>query len=307
MTEQASPPRMSLYEAARKAGVTFTEEAKPEDKFVTLNSLKFHYLDWGNAHLKPMLCLHGGSQQAHSWDFFALGMRDQYHVISLDQRGHGDTDWHPEGHYSAEDHQNDLDEFTKAINLQQFTLVGLSMGGRNSYTFTARHPELIEALVICDVGPELNSVGTSHISQFTSGPDQFDSLDELAQHAYRYDPNRSLDQFRGSVVNSVKQLPSGKWTWKYDRRFRGQQGRGAMSNAEVVEQHWGFIKSIRCPTLIVRGGVSDVFTMEVAQRMQSLIPGSQVTEVPNAGHLVAGDNPAGFEKAVKKFLGALSS
>ncbi len=91
---------LSLYEAARQKGVPFTLENEPLDKFVQISGLKLHYLEWGNPSDPTILMLHGNSQQAHSWDFVSLPLSEHYHVIALDQRGHGDSDWAPEGDYS---------------------------------------------------------------------------------------------------------------------------------------------------------------------------------------------------------------
>jgi pimeloyl-ACP methyl ester carboxylesterase len=290
-------------------GIKFAAEVTPQDKFVQGNGLRLHYLDWGNSHLKPLLLLHGGGQNAHMWDFFALAMRDRHHILALDQRGHGDSDWHPDRDYSEEAYLRDLEEFTREVGLRRFILGGLSLGGRNSYTYTAHYPEQVEALIIVDVGPELNPTGTRHIGEFLSGTSEFDSLEELARHAHYYDPRRPVEQFLGSVRNSVKKLPNGKWTWKHDRGIGGRsssgQTRAGLNDPETVARHWGYIEKIRCPTLIVRGGDSDVFMQEVAERMQKLIPGSRLATVPNAGHLTSGDNPVGFEKAVREFLATL--
>ena len=100
MTSQASKQALSLYDAARAMGVKFTHENAPQDKFVDANGMRFHYLEWGNPGNPPMLLLHGFAQTCHSWDFVALGFSDNYRVIVLDQRGHGDSDWASDGDYS---------------------------------------------------------------------------------------------------------------------------------------------------------------------------------------------------------------
>src|SRR3989338_3427086 len=117
--------------------------------------MRFHYLDWGNEGKQPLLFLHGGLQTAHSWDFVALSLRPHFHIRALDQRGHGDSDWAPDGDYSREAHRTDIYGLTKALDLKDFVLIGLSMGGMNSIVYTATHPERVKALVIVDVGPEI--------------------------------------------------------------------------------------------------------------------------------------------------------
>ncbi len=289
----------SLFEAARAMGIHFAEEFQAGDKFVKANGLKLHYLDWGNDKLPPMLLLHGGAQTAHSWDFFGLSMRDSYHVVALAQRGHGDSDWSPDRNYSLDAYIADIKAVTESIGFNKFTLVGLSLGGRNSFTFAARYPEKVKELVIVDVGPDVEAQGVRHVLDFTRSVDTFDSFEAMVQHVHSYNVRRPLDQIRGSILHNVKSLPDGRWTWKYDRN-RGQQ---STHRVEQTARAWELIKNIQCPTLIVRGGESDVLAPATVDKMCASIPNSRSVVVPRAGHLVQGDNPVDFEKAVRAFLG----
>ena len=130
--------RLSLYEAARSAGVTFSHKWTPKSKFVKANGLNFHYLDWGSPNNPVILLLHGFAQQAHSWDFVSLSFADKYRVIALDQRGHGDSDWAADGDYSPEIQQIDIKAIVGALSLNKFILMGLSMGAV-SYTHLRAH------------------------------------------------------------------------------------------------------------------------------------------------------------------------
>jgi len=292
---------MSLFDAARAAGVKFTREALPESRFVSAHGMRFHYLDWGSQGKPKMLLLHGGAQTAHMWDFFALAMRDSYHIAALDQRGHGDSSWAEDGDYATEAHVKDIAAVTDAIGFDHFLLLGLSMGGRNSYSFTARHPEKVHALTIVDVGPEVEVEGRKHIQEFLEDTDVFESFDWLVERVKLYNPRRPEAQIRGSLVNNLKRMPDGRWTWKHDRRRGIRRDRGG----EITEDAWRDVQSIRCPTLIVRGAESDIFSPRTARKMLEMVPGSRLAEVPKAGHLVPGDNPTGFEQAVRSFLASL--
>lgn len=292
---------MPLFKAARAAGVQFKEEALPESKQVRVNGLNLHYLDWGNSSAPPLLALHGGAQTAHSWDFFCLSLRDLYHPIALDQRGHGDSDWSEEGDYTVDSFVSDADAFTDALHLPPFVLVGLSLGGRNAFTFAAQHPKKVKALIIADVGPDIQEEGRKRISEFLQDTETFESFDWLVARVKRYNPHREEEQIRGSLVNNLKQLPDGRWTWKHDRR----RGLRREAGGEMTASGWECIASIRVPTLIVRGANSDIFAPATAQRMHAAIPDSRLVEVPKAGHLVQGDNPVGFEHVVRDFLVSL--
>ena len=194
---------MSLCDAARAAGIAFTTEHVPEDKFVQANGMRLHYLDWGNEDKPKMLLLHGGAQTAHSWDFFALGIRDHFHVIALDQRGHGDSDWSEGSEYGPEYHVADVNAFTDAIGYNRFILVGLSMGGRNSYAFAAKHPAKVEQLVIVDVGPDVQREGSAYIREFLEDTEVFESFDWLVERVRKYNPRRPEEQIRGSLINNL--------------------------------------------------------------------------------------------------------
>lgn len=304
MTTQAANQGLSLHDAARAMGVRFANDNAPQDKFVTANGMRFHYLEWGSAANPPMLLLHGFAQTCHSWDFVALGFSDDYRVIVLDQRGHGDSDWAADGDYSPETQQNDISAVVREIGLEDFTLMGLSMGGRNSFTYAANNQDRVRALVIVDAGPQNMQQGTQNIRNFVQQDDELDSVDAFVERVLKYNPRRAPEQIRGSIMHNLKQLPNGKWTWKYDKRLR-RPGRRMGSDPETEKRLWGYLEALQCPTLLVRGGASDIIAMDTADKMHAVIPNSQLATIDGAGHLVMGDSPAGFQRAVTEFLAGL--
>ena len=304
MTDESGDGQLSLYEAARAMGVTFAEETVPRDGFVTGNGLRFHYLDWGDADAPPVVLLHGFAQTCHSWDFVALSLSDRFRVITLDQRGHGDSDWAPDGDYTAETQQTDLHAIVEALDLRGFVLMGLSMGGRNAFTYAAHHPERVRALVIVDSAPETRTAGTGNIRRFVEQEDELDSVDDFIKRVQAYNPRRSVQQIKGSILHNLKELPNGKWTWKYDKILRSSR-RSMTPDPGTAERLWKYAESLQCPTLVVRGAETDVVTAETAEAMQQRIPNSRLATVEGAGHLVMGDNPSGFEKAFISFLAEL--
>src|SRR5215471_31772 len=269
-----------------------------QDLTLSLRGLRFHYLDWGSEGKPPLVLLHGGAQTAHSWDEFAPVVRGDYHVYALDQRGHGDSDWAPDGDYSRQTQCEDVAAFVSTLQLSPFILAGLSMGGINTITYAARYPETVQAVIIVDVGPEIETRGRENIQNFTR-IDELDSFEAFIERAHRFNPRRSLENLRQRLSHNLKQLPSGKWTWKFDQQRLTAGGRSGIG----PEGLWEDVRKIRCPTLIVRGGESDILTPAAAERMRAVIPDSRVTVVPGAGHSVMGDNPAGFAAAVQEFLG----
>ena len=292
---------LSLHQAARQKGVPFTLENTPADRFQPVHGMNFHYLEWGTPGQPVILMLHGGGQQAHSWDFISLPLAESYHILALDQRGHGDSDWAADGDYSIEAHQADLDGFIAALGLRDFHLIGHSMGGRNSYVWASRHPATLRSLVIVDTGPVAQSRGRDRIQNFRELPDELDSFEEFAARVQEY-TGRSREQTLGALQYSIRQRPDGKWSWKYDKLLRTP---GRQSPAWSESQLWEAVSKIDCPTLITRGGDSDIFAEETMRRMQQVIPHCAAVTIPAAGHLVAGDNPAAFLAAVQNFYAGL--
>ena len=290
---------LSLHDAARAMGVVFTQENEPVDRNVQVNGMNFHYLEWGDAANPTVLMLHGNSQQGHSWDFASLPLSERYHVIALDQRGHGDTDWAPDGDYSLDAQVRDIDGFVEVMGLDNFTLIGHSMGGRNSYVWASRNSHKLRGLVIVDTGPQTARRGSDRIRRFRELPDELDSFEEFAQRVMEY-TGRTREQTLGALKYSIRQREDGKWTWKYDKVIRR---RGFRAPAWTSEQLWDGWRKIDCPALVVRGARSDIFADETMMRMAEEHHDCTTVTVDNAGHLVQGDNPPDFLKAVKGLLG----
>ena len=297
------PKGLSLYEAARRFDVPFSIETAPVNKFVDANGLRFHYLEWGEPSNPTLLLLHGICQQCHSWDFISLALSHQYRVLALDARGHGDTQWPPNADYSLAAHQRDLDAVTEALGLRSFVLIGHSMGGRSGYVFASRRPDLVRALVIVDTGPGQVAAGSRRIRNFISLPDQLNSYEEFVQRVMDY-TGRPAWLVHGSLQHTIRQMPDGKWTWKYDRAIRSPDFEPQSWPSEAL---WGCLEKVKCPTLLVRGANSDVLSKDVFQRMLGVIPQCHGATVARAGHLVPGDNPRGFLEALTPFLDGLAA
>ena len=289
---------LSLHEAARRMGVPFTVENEPVDRFVKVNGINLHYLEWGDTDRPAILMLHGISQQAHSWDFISLPLSVDYRVIALDQRGHGDSDWSPNGNYSTDIYVGDIEGFVGAMGLENFHLMGHSMGGRNSLAWASGRPGVLKSLTIVDTGPETQRRGQNRIQQFRELPDELDTLDEFASRVMEY-TGRNREQTMGALKYSIRQRQDGKWTWKYDKAMRVS---GFRAPTWTPEQLWDGWRKIDCPALVVRGARSDIFADETMVRMAEEHPDCTTVTVENAGHLVQGDNPPDFLAAVRGLL-----
>jgi esterase len=277
-----------------------TTEPGVRDETVTLNGLRFHYRDWGNADAQALICLHGFTSHARSWDTFARAMRDRYHVLALDQRGHGETEWATD--YHPERRVEDLEAFVSTLGLDRFVLLGLSMGGRVAFMYAAKHPRTVERLVIVDIAPEADPRGAQRIDRGVRANDVFDDPEQAVAAARLANPRPPEAELRARVLNNLVRRDDGRWTFRYDVALRDGSGARVMPTPDEISRAWASLANITSPTLLVRGAESDILSPELARRMLASIPDCRLVEVPNSGHSVPLDNPTGFIEAVRTFL-----
>src|SRR5215469_13715621 len=160
-----------------------TASIQPMSKSLTVNGLELHYLEWGNENAPPIVCVHGYTGSADAFNALARHLQDRHHLLALDVRGHGESAWSPAGAYRYEDQAGDLAAFADRLRLQNFVLIGTSMGGIIAMTHAAHHAAQLSGLVINDIGPEAEA-GTQRITQMVgSRPDEFATLEDAM--AYR--------------------------------------------------------------------------------------------------------------------------
>ena len=292
--------REHLTLAAAKAGVTFPELVVPHAHDVVLRRMRFHYLDWGTAGRPPILFLHGGGLNAHTWDLVCLSLRLDHHCLALDQRGHGESEWSPEMDYTIESQVGDIEAFVDHLRLERFVLVGMSLGGANGLAWAGRHSERLAGLVLVDVGPETRAAGAQKIQAFTSEKKPFDSLEEVIERALSFNPRRDPNLLRFSLRHNLRRMPTGQWMWKYDQRHRGGFDAAARERRRVLL--WDAVANVKCPTLVVRGAHSDVFHDEDAEQLAAKLPRARWVRVERAGHTVQGDNPSGLLTELRAFF-----
>ena len=278
-----------------------TTQVQPQSKTISANGHTLHYLDWGAVGKPVVLLVHGLRGHAHSWDDVSAALCNDFHVLSLDQRGRGDSDWAKDGDYTTGAYVADLAGFCDALGLDKFILVGHSMGGRNSMAFGGQNPQKLEKLVIVDVGPTLDSRGSARISEeIRNVPEEFDSREACFDYMNAQNRFASEEVMRRRVQYSTRELPDGKIGWKYDLVIREQRRNNSVPPSDDL---WPALPNITCPTLIVRGAETDLLAADTAQRMLSTLPNAQLVEVEQAGHMVFEDNPSGFIAAIQQFLG----
>ena len=270
------------------------------DRTITLRGQRFHYVEWGPAAAPPVVFLHGITGHARTWDDEARLLAGRYRVLVLDQRGHGDTDPAPDGDYSDDALLGDLTAFADALGLRRCTLVALSLGGRVAINFAGTQPGRVERLVIVDIGPEIAPVGRARVGALMAGaPERFESVEDVITHMRANAPLYTEAMLRHRAQHAVRPLPGGGFTWKYDRALREAIRQGRM---RVPADLWAQWRAITCPTLLVRGALSDILSDEMAKRMVDELPAARLVVVPGAGHTVPGDQPAAFQSLLREFL-----
>lgn len=286
---------------ANLAGLKLPEIVLPQSHHMVIHRMRFHYLDWGTTGRQPILFLHGGGLNAHTWDVVCLMLRGKYHCLALDQRGHGDSEWEPTSDYSHDSQVGDIEGFLAKLQLNRPLLVGHSMGGFAAIGYAILHAKTMAGLVLVDVGPELSmGDGAKRIRDFISQDRVLDSVDAFVERAMAFNPQRNPTLLRRSLLHNLRRLPNGKWTWKHDpNRMSPDFMQERVDRARQILED---IHKISCPTLILRGERSDVFTDANAAKFAASLPHGRWVKVANSGHTIQGDNPAGLLDALRPFI-----
>ena len=281
-----------------------TEQAQPKTARITVNGLQLRYLDWGNDAAPPLVCVHGYTSSAESFNGLARHFRDRFHILALDVRGHGDSAWSPDGAYAYRDQAGDLAAFVDQLGLGQFTLLGTSMGGLIAMTYAMDHAKRLRALLLNDIGPSVEA-GNLRITQMVgSRPESFTSLDaamEFRRTASAIVAARSLADQRELALGVLKPRPDGSWGWKMDHAYISQR---IKNGPPARPDLWPTLGQLACPTLVIWGTTSDVLSEAQVQRMIETLPNGELLPVPGVAHAPSLVEPASLA-GLETFLGAL--
>ncbi|MEM7407949.1 MAG: alpha/beta hydrolase [Pseudomonadota bacterium] len=254
---------------------------------------------WGVPGNQLVVLQHGGGQTRHAWKGAGETLGEAgYHVVAFDARGHSDSDWAPEEHYGVEYMVQDLIAVVAALGSARPILVGASMGGGTSLVAVGEKHLEAAALVLVDMAPRLEPEGTAKIHAFMSQkPDGFDSLEEVAAAISNYQPHRKRPRTLDGLAKNVRLGADGKYHWHWDPVRRNNRGM-----AQYRARLGAAADHLDLPTLLVRGGLSDVLSEEGAQSFLKQCPHAEYVNVQNAAHMVAGDRNDIFATSVIEFL-----
>lgn len=259
-----------------------------------------HYLEWGRADARPVVCLHGGGQTAYMWEELGAGLADRYHVLAPDLPFHGDSE--PIGAMDRHTIASTLAPLLTEFGFARVALVGASLGGIVSLTFAAARPDLVAAVALIDIGHRLEDAGVDRILDFMTRHESFGSLEEAAAAVGEFLPQRKPgDPER--LRRNLRQRPDGRWEWKhgFGRQLR-ESGPAFGGWRELVAGLDDEVRTLTCPVLVLRGAKSDVLSDEGAEEIVGIIPDARLATITAAGHLAAGDNPESTAGLVRGFL-----
>jgi pimeloyl-ACP methyl ester carboxylesterase len=257
---------------------------QPKSEFLSVRGLRLHYLDWGNHGAPALVCVHGYTSSAQAFNAPARHLRERFHVIAPDVRGHGESAWSPDGAYQYRDQAADLAAITDQLGLERVSLIGTSMGGIIAMTYAGAHPERLARLVINDIGPDAET-GSQRITQMVgSRPDEFATLEDAMAYRRQMSPivaGRSLEDQEELARGVLRRRDDGRWIWKMDPQYVQQR---VAQGPPVRPPLWPVLQGLSCPALVVWGEDSDVLSQSQARRMAEALPKGQLVSVPGVGH-----------------------
>jgi pimeloyl-ACP methyl ester carboxylesterase len=292
---------LSMFrENAEEFGIPYTgppvvrREAVPVDPDRRLSALV-----WGSGEPELVL-LHGGAQNAHTWDTVALALDRP--LVAIDLPGHGHSDGPRTSSVDVVENADDVATAIRALAPDARAVVGMSLGGITTLALAAHAPELVRAVVLVDITPGVNADKSSQIAAFINGPESFADFDEILARTIKYNPTRTVSSLRRGILHNAEQRDDGSWVWRYQRFRSSEQPRG---RTEAYYQFlWDTVSNLDVPLMLVRGMlpqsvVDDADEAELLRRA----PRARVEHVENAGHSVQGDTPVLLAQLVDDFVG----
>jgi pimeloyl-ACP methyl ester carboxylesterase len=275
------------------AMLSATAAAPYQDRFITVNGLRLHYLDWGSPDKPPFIMLHGIGRVAHSFDHIAPHFTDRYHVMAMDMRGHGDSAWSPEGAYLVEDYVKDLEAVVEQLNLHGLTLLGNSTGGRVVQVYAGLHPDRMARLVVEDVGPErTNEIASAFARRVQQEDKGWASEDELLASLMKN--SRISEELQRNYAHfGSKVREDGRVVWKRDPN---------LVKGFVPTELWEYVRKIKCPTIYILGGASSIVPPETQKELKATLPSVEIVTMPGLGHYPHVESPEEYLKIVTAFL-----
>jgi pimeloyl-ACP methyl ester carboxylesterase len=253
-------------------------------------------LVWG-AGPPELVLLHGGAQNAHTWDTVALALDRP--LVALDLPGHGHSDSPAEGALDVRANAADIAAAVEALAPDAAAVVGMSLGGLTTIALAAARPDLVRKVVLVDVTPSVDGPGAAAIIAFVNGPETFADFDELLARTMEFNPTRSESSLRRGILHNALQLDDGSWVWRHRRFVEGASTPRTIPAGDL----WADLEAIEVPLMLVRGMrpgsvVDDGAEAELRRRQ----PTARIEHVEEAGHSIQGDDPITLARLIAGFV-----
>jgi pimeloyl-ACP methyl ester carboxylesterase len=316
MVERITYDEFGLFhENAAEYGLPYDRPPTVRREFVPIDSdRRLSALLWGTAEPELVL-LHGGSQNAHTWDTVAMALGRP--LVAIDLPGHGHSDGpgpRPERQLTAQGNAEDVAEAIRALAPDARAVVGMSMGGMTTIALTNVAPDLVRKVVLVDVTPGVTPAKAKQITDFINGPPSFGSFDELLERTVQFNPTRTVSSLRRGILHNAVQRDDGTWVWRWARWREGiggglpsaearQQAVQAAPDAPVFSDLWDVVGAIKVPILLARGMlpqsvIGDEDEAELLRRQ----PEAKVVHFDQAGHSIQGDMPVELAREIEAFV-----
>jgi pimeloyl-ACP methyl ester carboxylesterase len=256
-----------------------------------------------------LVLLHGGSQNAHTWDTVAMALDRP--LVAIDLPGHGHSDGpgdRQEGQLDIRGNAADVAAAIRQLAPAAQAVIGMSLGGLTAIALAAEAPELVRKLVLVDVLPGIKPHRAKHITDFVAGPPSFASLDELLERTAKFNPSRSRSSLRRGILHNAEQQPDGTWVWRWARHRRPAPPASPAPASPApagtrYAQLWAALSAITVPLLLARGLRPDsVLDDDDERELLRRLPSAQVVHVAEAGHSLQGDTPLELAAIIDHFV-----
>jgi pimeloyl-ACP methyl ester carboxylesterase len=257
-------------------------------------------LVWGDD-APELVLVHGGAQNAHTWDTVAMALDRP--LVAIDLPGHGHSDHRDDGPFGPRQNGEDLAVAIRQLAPDAKAVVGMSLGGLSSLALSSHAPDLVRKLVLVDVTPGVDREKAAPIAQFIAGPDTFESFDEILARTMEFNPTRSESSLRRGVLHNAAEREDGRWAWRYQRPPGLEQ-----TDMDVPADFgtlWDDLDALRVPLMLLRGNATgSVVDDDDVAKVLAAQPDARVEVVDGAGHSIQGDRPLELTALLLDFVDA---